>query len=132
MLQMPCRERNLNEEVFHMFTERDMQHIIRDNPGFFFGPDVSLYQREFWVGTDSRIDFVFIDHKKKEHILVEVQIGRLDSLHSEKLWNRYVPNYRTMRPDVKIRPVLIANSVGNELLRTNTGRGVEVICYSTE
>lgn len=115
-----------------MFTERDMQHIIRDNPGYFFGPHVSLYQREFWVGTDSRIDFVFIDHKKKEHILVEAQIGRLDLLHSEKLWNRYIPNYRKMRPDVQIRPVFMANSVRNELLRVNRERCVEVKCYSTE
>jgi hypothetical protein len=90
------------------------------------------HQREFWVGTDSRIDFVFVDHKKKVHVLVEAQIGQLDSFHSEKLWNRYVPNYRKMRPDVQIRPVLIANSCGNDLLRISEERGVEVKCFSTE
>ena len=115
-----------------MFTERDMQYILRDNPQHFFGDTILLYQREVWLGTDSRIDFIFIDTAKKEHILVECQIGQLDKLHIEKMWNRYIKNYKIMRPDVKIRSILIANSATKKQIELNRERDIEVHCYSVE
>jgi len=115
-----------------MFSEKDMQYIIRDHPEHFFGQDVSLYQRECWICTDSRIDFVLLDNKNKRHLLVEVQKGKLDSEHSDKLWKRYMPNYKIMRPDVEIKGILVANLATSEMIRINQERGIDVKCYTPE
>lgn len=115
-----------------MFSEKDMQNIIHDHPEFFFGEDASLYQREFWICTDSRIDFVLLDNKNKRHLLVEVQMGKLNAEHSDKLWKRYIPNYKIMRPDVEVKGVLVANSASNEIIKINEKRGIEVKCYRPE
>lgn len=114
------------------FSEKIMQSLIRDYPDFFFCNDIVLYQKEFWIGTGSRVDFIFVDQSNNMHVLVEAQIGKINKEHADKLYKRYLPNYRKMRPDVKARGILIANAVSSEMLELNESRGVEVQCYSVE
>lgn len=115
-----------------MFSEKDMQDILELNPSPFLGNDAKVYGREFWVGTNNRIDFIFTDTREKRHLLVELQLGELNREHAERLWSRYIPYYEEMRPDVSIKGILMANSVSKSLEKECTERNIEVKCFSPE
>lgn len=89
-------------------NEKLMQDLLKNFPCELIEDGLEYYNREIATGN-RRIDLVFKD-KRQRLLLVEAQIGSLDTKHIDRHID-FIEGYLDKRPDVDLRLMYVANKI---------------------
>ncbi len=88
--------------------ERQMEEAVANCPDLFIEPGLTLIRRQVVI-NGRRPDVLFSDAFQR-HLLVEIQMGRLDEDHLQRHFYYYF-DYRAKYPSTPLRLMFIANRV---------------------
>lgn len=105
-----------------MFSEKDMEDAIANNPSYFLGEEgLTLVSRQFRIGSYI-FDLLFEDRHGAK-LIVEIQKGTLDRNHAYKVLD-YFDEYKESYPASFVELMVVANVVTRERQKRLSSKGI--------